>query len=120
MKGAWLWHELATPDVGRSTDFYRQLFGWTAAPMPMEGPPYFIWNKGGEANGHGGLAQSGEGEPARWLVYLETDDVDGDYARVAALGGRAITGIMDVAEVGRWFIAEDPGGAQFAIMSPYI
>ena len=121
MNGNWMWHELNTPDVHRAQTFYSHLFGWQATEMPMPTGMYYLWQKDGE--GHGGLIQTGgpglENEPPRWLVYLTTDDVDRDHARIADLGGKALTHVMEVPDTGRWFLAEDPGGAQFALMQPY-
>jgi len=118
MAGKWLWHELNTPDVHRAATFYEHLFGWGMNEMPMSNGMYFLWQKDGD--GHGGMVHTGgpglENEPTRWLVYIDSDDVDRDHARVADLGGKALTHVMEVPGTGRWFLAEDPTGAQFAIM----
>lgn len=120
MSGNWLWHELNTPDIHRAQTFYGHLFGWGANEMPMSNGMYFLWQKDG--NGHGGMVQTGgpglENEPPRWLVYIDSDDIERDHARISELGGKALTHVMDVPGTGRWFLAEDPGGAQFAIMQP--
>lgn len=121
MNGNWMWHELNTPDVHRAQTFYGHLFGWGVTEMPMPSGMYYLFQKDGQ--GHGGLIQTGgpglENEPTRWLVYLTTDDVDRDHARIVDLGGKALTHVMEVTGTGRWFLAEDPTGAQFALMQPY-
>ncbi|MFT3808384.1 MAG: VOC family protein [Micropepsaceae bacterium] len=121
MNGTWMWHELNTPDVHRAQTFYGHLFGWGVTEMPLPGGMYYLFQKDGQ--GHAGLIQTGgpglENEPTRWLVYLATDDVDRDHARIADLGGKALTHVMEVPGTGRWFLAEDPAGAQFALMQPY-
>lgn len=121
MNGNWMWHELSTPDSHRAQTFYGHLFGWGVNEMPMPNGMYYLWQKDG--TGHAGMQQTGgpglENEPPRWLVYLTTDDVDRDHARITELGGKAITHVMEVPGTGRWFLAEDPGGAQFALMQPF-
>lgn len=121
MKGGWFWHELNTPDGSRAKQFYESLLGWGAADMPMPTGMYTVFQHGG--TGHGGMIQTGsaglENVPTMWLTYIETDDVDGDHRRVRDLGGKAVTHVMEVPNVGRWFLAEDPTGAQFALMEPF-
>lgn len=121
MRGGFYWNELNTPDVARTKTFYSELFGWGTADMPMPTGMYTVWQHGGK--GHGGAMQTGgpglENIPPMWLTYIESDDIDGDHQRVIDLGGKAITHVMEVPEVGRWFLAEDPTGAQFALMQPF-
>lgn len=120
MKGRWHWHELMTPDTHKARVFYERMFGWGTAEMPMPSGMYYVWQHGG--SGHGGMMQTGgpglEHEAPRWLIYLTTDDVDRDFIRIAVLGGKALTHVQDVPGVGRWFLAQDPTGAEFAVMQP--
>ena len=121
MKGGWFWHELNTPNGSRAKHFYEALLGWGAADMPMPTGMYTVFQHSG--TGHGGMIQTGgpglENIPPMWLTYIESDDVDGDHRRVGDLGGKAVTHVMEVPNVGRWFLAEDPTGAQFALMQPF-
>lgn len=121
MKGGWFWHELNTPNGARARSFYESLLGWGSADMPMPTGMYSVFQHGG--TGHGGLIQTGgpglENIPPMWLIYIESDDVDADHRRVADLGGKTVTHVMEVPSVGRWFLAEDPTGAQFALMQPF-
>ena len=100
--------------------FYEALFDWTAVDTPMPDGNYTIWQKGGE--GIGGLWPTGgpgsENDPPRWLLYIESDDIDRDYQRVTELGGKALTHITEIPGAGRMFTAEDPTGAQFVVMFP--
>ncbi|BCW88981.1 hypothetical protein sos41_21350 [Alphaproteobacteria bacterium SO-S41] len=120
MAGKWVWHELHTPNKQRAVTFYEALFDWTAVDAPMPDGNYTIWQKGGE--GIGGLWPTGgpgaENDPPRWLLYIESDDIDRDYARVTELGGKALTHITEIPGAGRMFTAEDPTGAQFVVMFP--
>ena len=40
------WNELATTDSTRCTQFYTDLFGWTAKPIMAEQHPYTLFQQG--------------------------------------------------------------------------
>ena len=44
--GALCWNELATPDLGGSTEFYSELFGWSVAPFEASPEPYLMVKNG--------------------------------------------------------------------------
>lgn len=111
------WEELLTSDPAAALDFYHQIFGWTADPMPMgEGnEPYNILKLGDITIG--GLMRRPEMMPvSAWGVYFEVDDIDAAYARVTELGGMAATEIMTVPGTGRLAALADPQGAMFSII----
>src|SRR5947209_4433950 len=47
LHGAPSWFEAMTTDVGRATEFYTGLFGWTSEVMPMPGSSYTVFKLGG-------------------------------------------------------------------------
>lgn len=105
-----VWVDLATPDAAAATQFYGDLFGWTAT-APSE-----------ELGGYQNLSHEGRlvagltpmGGPI-WMAHIGVDDADAATAAVAQAGGRALYEPMDVADLGRLAICEDPGQAPFGL-----
>jgi predicted enzyme related to lactoylglutathione lyase len=111
--GTAVWVDLATPDAQASASFYGQLFGW-AASAPAE-----------ELGGYQNLTLDGRrvagltpmGGPI-WMTHFSTADADASAALVTANGGRVAYEPMDVADLGRLAICEDPQGAPFGLWQP--
>ncbi|MGO8956817.1 MAG: VOC family protein [Streptosporangiaceae bacterium] len=108
------WVDLGVSDIPKAIAFYGGLFGWDI----QEGPP----EAGGYAMGQiGGMSVAGIGSkmdpnmPTVWTTYLATDDADATAARIKAAGGQVLMEPFDVMDVGRMFVAVDPGGAAFGV-----
>jgi hypothetical protein len=117
--GTFSWFECGTKDAAKAKPFYTQLFGWNAVDMPMPGGggTYTILKAGNEDVA--GLYQmSGphfEGVPSHWLTYVAVDDVDATAKRVVTLGGKLMAEPMDIPNVGRMAVLQDPTSAVIAI-----
>lgn len=113
--GRFVWRELITPALEASRTFYSQLFDWAPATVDMGGPtPYTLFNAGAE-QAAGMMAPMMPNVPPFWLDYITVEDVDAARAQVLALGGTAITEPMDIPNIGRFAIVQDPAGGTFAI-----
>lgn len=114
--GRFVWHELYTKDVEASKKFYGGLFGWTTEDVPM-GPDwsYTIWKRGDKQVGGmmdiANLPGGGEHVPPHWASYVSVADVDQAAERATALGGKVQGSCMDIPNVGRFAVLEDPQGA---------
>jgi predicted enzyme related to lactoylglutathione lyase len=110
--GAWVWNELATPDLDGATAFYGGLFGWSISQFEGSPQVYMSIVNGDASNG--GMRPVQPGEPPHWAVYFGTEDVEASLAKVEELGGTRIAGPIDIdfATIG---IAQDPQGATFAL-----
>ncbi|MGC5022631.1 VOC family protein [Micromonospora sp. DT47] len=116
--GMLVWVDLSTSDLAGATDFYTQLFGWTAhvAPEP-EAMGYTIFNKDGKpAAGAGPLMA--EGNPVAWLTHLNVTDADEAAEKITKAGGQVIVPPMDVMTQGRFAVVVDQGGAPFGLWQP--
>jgi uncharacterized protein len=111
--GAFVWNELASPDLAGSREFYNGLFGWTTAPFEGSEQPY-LFIRNGDANNGGMRELRPPEEPPHWLTYFGTDDVDATLGRVGRLGGTTLAGPFDM-EGTRIAVAQDPQGAVFAL-----
>ncbi len=112
--GALCWNELGTPDLGGSARFYRELFGWTTAPMEGTDSPYLVITSAAGTSNGGIRPPAPPGSPPFWLVYFATADLQASLAKVAELGGTVLAGDLSVGP-GRIAIVEDPQGAVFAL-----
>jgi predicted enzyme related to lactoylglutathione lyase len=116
--GAPCWIDLYSSDTARATEFYGQLFGWTAEP-PEEGfGGYFTFTKDGKHVG-GCMHNDGQaGVPDAWTVYLLTDDVEATAEATVRSGGQVHLAPMAVAENGHMAMIGDSGGAAVGVWQP--
>ena len=115
-----VWHDLFTPDKGRSMAFFERVAGWA---FVTERATDFAWG-GGERDfvlalrdkeAGAGFAETPEGMPSGWIAYVEVPDVDAAAARAEAFGGTIVRQPFDVPGVGRNALLRDPLGALFGI-----
>ncbi len=119
-QGEFVWTEIGVNDADKCQAFYENVFGWKfksdGASVP--GMDYREFCTGGD-NPIGGLYQidpawfGGNPPPPHFMTYVAVDDVDETAKRVEELGGK-VHKTMDVPNVGRMSIIEDPSGAMVA------
>jgi predicted enzyme related to lactoylglutathione lyase len=111
--GTPVWVDLATPDAAASIAFYGALFGWSATEPAAE--------LGGYQNllldGRRIAGLTPMGGPI-WMTHFSTSDAEASAALVAEHGGKVAYEPMDVADLGRLAICEDPQGAPFGLWQP--
>ena len=56
--------------------------------------------------------------PPHWAMYVGVDALEDGAARIAQLGGGAVSPVITVPEVGRMQMMRDPQGAKFYIYEP--
>jgi len=89
--GAFVWNELATPDLDAASAFYSGLFGWTIEDAPGMDPRYLSIMNGGANNG--GMREPMPPDvPPHWLVYFGVEDIDAGLAKAVELGGVQLAG----------------------------
>lgn len=107
------WIELYTNDGGKASAFYAGLFGW----KPKQSPGYTEFNLGDRGVAGMMVIDPTWGPvPPHWVVYLQVADVDATVGKARSLGAALRMGPKDVAEVGRFALAVDPQGAEFAVI----
>ncbi len=120
VRGRFLWHELLTTDTRAATAFYTKVVGWTTQAWERD-PSYTMWMaKTGPMGGVMTLPADAKmmGAPPNWLTYIGTPDVDATVRDATRLGGRLLTGPMEIPTVGRFAVLADPQGAVFAAFTP--
>lgn len=98
--------EIPAVDIGRSVDFYRQVFGWT---VRQRGDGTTAFDDGvGEVSGAWVIGRP-PSRKAGLLVYIMVDSVAATIAAVVAHGGRVVQPIgADAPEITARFT--DPAG----------
>jgi predicted enzyme related to lactoylglutathione lyase len=114
-----LWYELMTTDMKAAEPFYRTVIGWTAAPFEDSPQPYTMFKRRGEIP-VAGLMTTPEGvnAPPFWAMYVAVPKLEEAAAHITRLGGSACSPLIDVPNVGRMQMMQDPQGAAFYIYEP--
>jgi predicted enzyme related to lactoylglutathione lyase len=117
--GNFVWFELSTSDQAAATQFYSGLFGWEAQDSPMApGMIYTTFRLNGR-DAAGAYTMKPEdremGVPPNWLVYISVPSADAAIAGALEHGGSAMSPAIDIPNVGRMAVLQDPVGAIFAV-----
>jgi uncharacterized protein len=107
------WVDLGVTDIPKAKAFYSGLFGWEIQDGPPEAGGYSLCEIGGRPVA--GIGASQGDMPIFWTTYLASADADETAAKVRAAGGQVLMEPFEVMDVGRMFIAVDPGGAIFGV-----
>ena len=118
--GTFCWTEIASSDADKCQAFYETVFGWKfkGGDNANSGMDYREYTTGDE-NPVGGLYQinadffGGNPPPPHFMTYVAVDDVD-ENAKLAESLGANVHKIMDIPNVGRIAIIQDPTGAMIA------
>jgi len=118
--GSLTWAELYTTNVDAAGKFYVNTIGWKTASHDM-GPMgvYTLFNRTeSKDSGVGGMmAMPAEmkGVPSNWITYFAVSDVDASTKKATDLGGKVLAPPMDIPNIGRFSMVQDPQGAAFAL-----
>lgn len=116
--GMFSWADLAT-DVMGAKGFYGELFGWKFEDYPAGNESTYTMARrdGRDVGGLSGMmpGMREQGIPPHWTAYFSVEDVNVRASKVEALGGKLVLPPMDVMDVGRMCIIEDPTGAKAAL-----
>jgi predicted enzyme related to lactoylglutathione lyase len=112
------WNELQTKDLKKAADFYAQLFGWTTQTTNnAQGGDYTEFLLGDKSGAGLIEIQSDWGDvPPNWGVYFAVENCDATLEKATSLGGRVDMPIMDLQDVGRFAVLQDPQGAYFTVI----
>ncbi len=112
--GATCWNELITTDANAVKAFYTELFGWKL----KESPEYNEITNADATYPQGGIMPKRPDMgpmPSTWMVYFQTDALDGSIEKARTLGATLLMGPMDVPSMGRFAVLKDPQGAVFQL-----
>jgi uncharacterized protein len=114
-----LWYELMTTDMKAAEAFYTKVIGWSTIPFRPEPDAYDMFAKSPEAP-VGGVMKIPQGMnfPPHWEMYVGVPKLEEAVAKIEKLGGRSLSEIIEVPNIGRIRTMTDPQGALFAIYEP--
>ena len=118
--GTICWAELATKDIEAAKKFYTDLLGWKLEGSEAAGMNYTEIVVGDKhIGGMYQLTEEGDeaGAPSRWMSYVAVDDVDSAAKRTEELGGTVRVPPMDIPNVGRFCVINDPTGAAISLIT---
>lgn len=114
-----LWYELMTTDMKAAEAFYRTVVGWNTSPFEGAGQPYTMFNRSGDVSIGGVMTKPQEMKaPPFWAMYIGVPKLEEAASRIKELGGREHTEVIEVPDVGRLQMMNDPQGAAFYIYEP--
>jgi predicted enzyme related to lactoylglutathione lyase len=114
-EGVFVWDELGTTDADGAQRFYEEVFDWTTADQGAEYGGYRIFHRG-ETQVGGLMANQNPSMPAMWTPYVGVEDPDATCKKAKELGANVIVEPMDIPNIGRFAIVQDPQGAVFGII----
>jgi len=106
------WNELQARDVDAAKTFYSSLFHWRM----KDSPEYTEWHLGEHAVGGMLPSQSPPGVPSYWLPYFAVAGCEAAVEQGTSLGATVLLPPMDIENVGRFSVLQDPQGAVFAVI----
>lgn len=120
--GTFCWPELATSDSAAAKKFYTALFGWKT--QDDEVAPGMIYTMALMKDKNVGAMYELTAEmkkmniPPHWLQYVSVDSAEDSTAKAKKLGATVTREPMDVMDIGRMSVIQDPTGGVFALWEP--
>lgn len=113
--------EIPAHDTQAASKFYADVFGWEMTTDPTYS--YTQFNPGaGPGGGFVSIAGAPEAMNVQYkagevLVYLGSDDIDADLAKVTAHGGAVVLTRTEIPGIGAFAIFTDPTGNKLALFT---
>ena len=112
--GSICWIDLASTDAAGATQFYCDLFGWTATePIENTGGYRMLLHDNRQVAGTAPVW--GDTDGSAWSTYVASANADETCAAAIASGGDVVMDAMDVLTAGRMAVLRDPTGAQVSV-----
>jgi predicted enzyme related to lactoylglutathione lyase len=106
--------DIPAQDPPALSRFYADLFGWQVHPLPTMAYTRFQAPDGVT----GGFVELGGPEQHRTgelLVYVDSDDIDGDVRKAIELGAKVVMPKTEIPRTGWFALLEDPAGNRFGL-----
>lgn len=122
------WVELLAHDPAKACAFHAEIFGWKVDTVKMDlggghSGEYRLLKRKSDGKEVAGSMQlppeaAKHGAPTHFLAYVHVADVDATVNKAKSLGAQVHAGPMDIPNVGRMAVLQDPTGANFALYKP--
>ncbi|HEY3450121.1 MAG TPA: VOC family protein [Myxococcales bacterium] len=115
MKNIFAHVELSTDNPAKAKKFYKSLFAWKLADMPMGPMTYTMIDTGSRETGGGIQPKVMPKTPTAWLTYVEVADVRKTLAKAKTLGAKVVLAWTSIGEMGAIGVFVDPTGAALGV-----
>jgi predicted enzyme related to lactoylglutathione lyase len=109
--GLFAWYDIMSVDEAVTAAFYSGLFGWdtSAEPRPTDGYRMLSF----DGRGFGGSLPWKETGRSFWMGYVQVTGIEERVAKARKLGATIFVELMEIPNVGRFSVLDDPTGAPF-------
>ena len=112
------WNQCQTDDPGRAAAFYAEVFGYEVDEIDLGGgEPFRVLKVDGRgvAGVREHVPQMGN-VPPHWSTVFQVADTDASVATATELGGTVVMEPLDLPDIGRIAVLQDPVGASFQLI----
>ncbi len=112
-----LWHDLITPDLNASKNFYGKIFNWTFSDVNFKGLKYTtIYNKGKII---GGMIEIKSAKNSTWIssLPLSNEDLSERIKSVVGYGAKVLLPPVKLPGRGKQIVFEGMQGEEFSLIS---
>ncbi len=107
--------EISANNLVEASYFYRELFSWEVEQIPAMNYATFT-AEGGPGGGFNPVVPANP--PGTVVVYIQTDDIEGDLAKAVKLGGKILSKKMEIPGEGWFGLFADPTGNKMGLYTP--
>ncbi len=112
--------EIPANDPQAASTFYADAFGWQIQ-VAQEFNYHMFQAEGGPGGAFvavsGGPDDTMQPQPGEVLIYLGSDDIDADLAKVESAGGTIVTPKTEIPQTGWFGIFRDPTGNKVGLFT---
>ena len=112
------WNQCQTDDPGRAAAFYADVFGYEVDEIDLGGgEPFRVLKVDGRgvAGVREHVPQMGN-VPPHWSTVFQVADTDESVGKATELGGTVVMEPLDLPDIGRIAVLQDPVGAAFQVI----
>jgi predicted enzyme related to lactoylglutathione lyase len=105
--------EIGCKDLGTTTSFYADLFGWTPTSIPMAS----LINTNSTEGVQGHITALGH-EPHQYITfYIQVEDITAYLGKIEAAGGTKVLGPFPLPDGKQFAWFKDPGGNMVGLVT---
>lgn len=108
--------EIPTVDSKKSSEFYKNLFGWKIDFS--WGPDYVFFGTGEGTIAGGALDRKDEIKPGNIIVYVQVEDINTMLEKAVTLGGKKVKEKTEIPTVGWFGLFTDLDGNMIGLFTP--
>ena len=113
--------EIVSENLEATGKFYTDAFGWNVqSDNPMN--YYMFQTSAGQGGGFVTPSPSTgiypEYKSGQVLLYIGSDDIEADLAKIESLGGKILSPKFEIPETGWMAVFQEPGGSRLALYTP--